>query len=204
MKKPLARRTEPHMWWLGLCPSHHIYGVLSGTKAFSSRSQRIALSGPRFFLALSGMREVPVRTPVGISLSREGRSLADGCSVPAATLRVRPAESQFSAARRPAIRFQASAIAAPLRESTGEEAIASRRRRPDARITRSSPPPCASRLVQYKRAHHPGSPPVLADPGRHERTGRSASWAVRPRWPPGQGGPDPRSRHRHQARSRVI
>ena len=166
MKSRVDRRREP---------------FLSGTKAFSSRSQRIALSGLRSILALSGMREVPARTPVGISLSRDGRSLADGCSVPAATLRVWPAESQFSAARRPAIRFQASAIAAPLRESTGEEAIASRRRRPDAPITRSSPPPCARRLVRTSGRTTPA--PLRSLQTRGDMRGLAAA-------PPGLFAPD--------------
>jgi hypothetical protein len=45
---------------------------------------------------------------------------------------------------------------------------------------------------------------VPANPGRHERTGRSTSWVVRPWRSPGQGGPDPRSRLRHHASKRVI
>ena len=38
MKELLAQRREPNRWWLGLCPNHHNYGLLSGTKASSSRS----------------------------------------------------------------------------------------------------------------------------------------------------------------------
>ena len=38
MRMPLARRREPHIWWLGQSPNHRSYGFLSGTKAYSSRS----------------------------------------------------------------------------------------------------------------------------------------------------------------------
>ena len=68
MKKPLARKRDSNMWWLGQRPNHHIFGFLSGTKAFSSRSR---------CLAGVPMQGAP---PLRCGVRREGRLCAGGGS----------------------------------------------------------------------------------------------------------------------------